>query len=82
MHMYACLYMNLDAFCLLYIYYDILYIILPVREHALLSLIHFFTWKPVKVLYANIADPDQMPHIVASDQGLHCLLTGFFIKTE
>ena len=23
-----------------------------------------------------------MPHIVASDQGLHCLLTEFFIKIE
>ena len=23
---------------------------------------------------ANIVDPDQMPHSVASDQGLHCLL--------
>ena len=24
---------------------------------------------------ANSADPDQMPHNAASDQGLHCLLT-------
>ena len=30
--------------------------------------------------WTNSADPDQMPHIVASDQGLHCLLTGFSIK--
>ena len=25
--------------------------------------------------YVNSADPDQMPQNVASDQGLHCLLT-------
>ena len=25
--------------------------------------------------YANSANPDQTPHNVASDQGLHCLLT-------
>ena len=24
-------------------------------------------------LFANSGDPDQMPHYVASDQGLHCL---------
>ena len=24
-------------------------------------------------MLANNADPDQMPHYVASDQGLHCL---------
>ena len=24
-------------------------------------------------LFANIGDPDQMPHSVASDLGLHCL---------
>ena len=24
-------------------------------------------------LYANSGDPDQMPHSVASDLGLHCL---------
>ena len=30
----------------------------------------------------NSADPDQMPHHVASDQGLHCLLTGFSIKNR
>ena len=26
--------------------------------------------------------PDQTPHNVASDQGLHCLLTGFSIKNR
>ena len=34
----------------------------------------------VKGSKANSADPDQMPHNVASDQGLHCLLPGFSIK--
>ena len=33
-------------------------------------------------IQANSADPDQMPHNVASDQGLHCLLTGFSIKNR
>ena len=27
----------------------------------------------MKILLANNADPDQMPHDVASDLGLHCL---------
>ena len=27
----------------------------------------------LKILLANTADPDQMPHYVASDLGLHCL---------
>ena len=31
---------------------------------------------------ANSADPDQMPHDVAADQGLHCLLTRFSIKNR
>ena len=26
-----------------------------------------------KILLANTVDPDQMPHYVASDLGLHCL---------
>ena len=30
--------------------------------------------------YANSADPDQRPQSAASDQGLHCLLTGIAIK--
>ena len=29
---------------------------------------------PVLHVYANSVDPDQMPHTVASDLGLHCLL--------
>ena len=40
------------------------------------------TWKPVKGSLADTADPDQMPHNVASDQGLQCLLTGFSIKNR
>ena len=31
---------------------------------------------------ANSADPDQTPHNVASDQGLHCLPTGFSIRNR
>ena len=30
----------------------------------------YFCWK---ILLANNEDPDQMPHYVASDLGLHCL---------
>ena len=40
------------------------------------------TWKHIKGSLANSADPDQMPPNVASDQGLHCLLTRFSIKIE
>ena len=36
----------------------------------ILSLLFYF-WK--KILLVNNVDPDQMPHYVASDQGLHCL---------
>ena len=35
---------------------------------SLLSLLFCFRWK---ILLANKADPDQMPHYVASDLGLH-----------
>ena len=37
---------------------------------------------PLKGLYVNSADPDQTPHNVASDQGLHCLLTEFSITNK
>ena len=37
-----------------------------------------FTGEPVKGLKANSANLDQTPHNVASNQGLHCLLTGSF----
>ena len=36
----------------------------------ILSLLFNFGWK---ILLANNVDPDQMPHYVASDLGLHCL---------
>ena len=35
----------------------------------------YFRWK---ILLANNVDPDQMPHYVASDLGLHCLPTDPF----
>ena len=34
----------------------------------------------VKGSQANSAVPDQTPHNVASDQGLQCLLTRFFLS--
>ena len=37
---------------------------------SILSLLFYFQWK---FLLANNVDPDQMPHHVASDLGLHCL---------
>ena len=40
-------------------------------KNAIKEYLQFFRWK---ILLANIVDPDQMPHYVASDQGLHCLL--------
>ena len=37
----------------------------------ILSLLFYFGWK---ILLANNVGPDQTPHDVASDLGLHCLL--------
>ena len=37
---------------------------------SILLLLFYFGWK---ILIANNVDPDQMPHFVASDLGLHCL---------
>ena len=37
---------------------------------CILLLLFYFWWK---ILLANNVDPDQMPHYVASDQGLRCL---------
>ena len=37
---------------------------------SILSLLFYFDGK---ILLANNVDPDQMPHYVASDLGLHCL---------
>ena len=34
---------------------------------------HFYSVFDGKFLLANNVDPDQMPHYVASDLGLHCL---------
>ena len=42
---------------------------------SILSLLFFFCWK---ILLANNVDPDQMPHYVASDLGLHCLPMSFY----
>ena len=39
-------------------------------NRSILSLLFYFRWK---ILVANNVEPDQMPHDVASDQGLHCL---------
>ena len=37
-----------------------------------------FSWK---ILLTNNVDPDQMPHYVASDLGLHCLsMTLFWVS--
>ena len=46
-----------------------------------MSLSLYFWWK---IQLANNVDPDQMPHYVASDLGLHCLPTlyGFPGKYE
>ena len=34
----------------------------------------------IPVLNANNVDPDQTPHSVASDLGLHCLLITLFVR--
>ena len=36
--------------------------------------------KAVLRYYANSAEPDQTPHIAASDQGLHSLLNGISMR--
>ena len=43
-------------------------ILIPINPYSLAE-------RPLCVLKANSADPDQTPQIVASDQGVHCLLT-------
>ena len=45
-----------------------------------MTLYPIITWKLVKG--STSADTDQVPHNVASDQRLYCLLTGFSIKTR
>ena len=37
---------------------------------SILSLLFYFRWK---ILFANNVDPDQTPHSVASELGMHCL---------
>ena len=37
---------------------------------SILSLLFYSYWK---ILLAKTVDPDQMPHDVVSDLGLHCL---------
>ena len=37
---------------------------------------------PKRGTQANSADPDQMSHNAVSDQGLQCLLTAIFAKTQ
>ena len=32
----------------------------------------------IALLFVNSGDPDQIPHSVASDLGMHCLLITFF----
>ena len=48
---------------------------------SILSLLFYYRWK---ILLANTIDPDQMPHYVVSDLGLHCFgfdpLTGFQVR--
>ena len=53
------------------------------REHTLMSC--FNPYKPNIPFfgtYVNSADPDQMSQNAASDQGLHCLLTGMSIRNR
>ena len=50
------------------------------------GMLHAYTlthsyWETCKGVIGSV-DPDQMPHHVASDKGLHCLLTGFSIKNR
>ena len=55
---------------------------MEIEMRQLIMNFSIFTGKPVKESKANSADSDQTPNNVASDQGLHCLLTGFSIKNR
>ena len=47
---------------------------------SILSLLLYFCWE---ILFANKVNPDQTPHYVASNRGLHCLIyhfTGFQVR--
>ena len=50
-------------------------------DHSLQFLTHYYL-ETHKGSWVNSEDPDQMPHDVASDLGLHCLLKGFSIKSR
>ena len=52
------------------------------QEEQIFSFNPLYTGHPERGTLANIVDPDQMPHNVASDQGLHCLLTGLSIENR
>ena len=45
----------------------------PICHFRGVGSIFFFLLLFLTILLANNADPDQMPHYVASDLGLHCL---------
>ena len=60
---------------------------LPVKESFCLykCKLFFFTHSYLeihKMVVGKSADLDQTPHNVVSDQGLHCLVTGFSIKNR
>ena len=58
-----------------------LYHIINSRKELLsLNLSPFQTGYPFYGYYANSADPGRALQNAASDQGLHCLLTDFFMK--
>ena len=42
---------------------------------SILSLLFYFRWK---ILFANNVDPDQTPHDVASNLGVHCVPMTFY----
>ena len=48
----------------------------------LFSLVTHSYLETCKRVRRKSADTDQTPHNVASDQSLHCLLTGFSIKNR
>ena len=43
---------------------------------------YIFLEKKRLKLFANSADPDQMPHSVASDRGLHYFCNGLFVPNQ
>ena len=63
---------HLTALAVAYMYMLFLIMLTSVKD--------ILTRKLAKGSHANIANPDQTPDDVASDQGLHWLLRGFSIK--